>query len=328
MTAMPRFVPLLACLVVLSACSGGAKDKKLASQVAVKVNGSELSIHQVNAQLSRLQGVPPAQQDLARKQVLDGLIEQQLLVQQATEKKLDRDPEVLEAIEQSRAQILAQAFVQKTLTAQAKPGEDAVKKYYADNPALFSQRRVFRLQELATNLPAERVDELKSVVAASKSMPEVAAWLQKNKFQVAGNAAVRGAEQLPMQQVPTISAMKNGEMAVFLSDRKVTVLQVLASQEQALDEAKATPLIEQYLTARKRDELARNEVKRLRDSAKIEYVGDFAKLAELKLPAAGDATTPAVPAKAEQSKAAEPSAAPVVANGGAAAVDKGVAGLR
>ena len=327
MTAMPRFVPLLACLVVLSACSGGAKDKKLASQVAVKVNGSELSIHQVNAQLSRLQGVPPGQQDLARKQVVDGLIEQQLLVQQATEKKLDRDPEVLEAIEQSRAQILAQAYVQKTLTAQAKPGEDAVKKYYTDNPALFSQRRVFRLQELATNLPAERVDELKSVVAASKSMPEVAAWLQKNKFQVAGNAAVRGAEQLPMQQVPAISAMKNGEMAVFLSDRKVTVLQVLASQEQALDEAKATPLIEQFLTTRKRDELARTEVKRLRDSAKIEYVGDFAKLAELKLPAAGGAATPAtatVPAKTEPGKTAEP----VVASGGTAAVDKGVAGLR
>jgi EpsD family peptidyl-prolyl cis-trans isomerase len=325
MTAMPRFLPLLACLVVLSACSGGAKDKKVASQVAVKVNGSELSIHQVNAQLSRMQGVPAAQQDVARKQVVDGLIEQQLLIQQATEKKLDRDPEVLEAIEQSRANILAQAYVQKTLTAQAKPAEDAVKKYYTDNPALFSQRRVFRLQELATNLPVERADELKTVVASAKSMPEVAGWLQKNKFQVAGNAAVRGAEQLPMQQVPAISAMKNGEMAVFVADRKVTVLQVLASQDQPLDEAKATPLIEQYLTARKRDELARNEVKRLRDSAKIEYVGEFAKLADMKVPTAGDV---AAPAKVEPGKAAESSVAPVVANGGAAAVDKGVAGLR
>lgn len=311
MTAsLHRLAPLFACAIALSACSGGDKDKKVASQVAVKVNGSEVSVHQVNAQLSRLQGVPAAQQDAARKQVVDGLIEQQLLIQQAMDKKLDRDPDVLAAIEQSRAQILAQAFLQKTLTAQAKPAEDAVKKYYVDNPALFSQRRVFRLQELATSVPTDRAGELKAVVASSKSMPEVVSWLQKNKFQVAGNAATRGAEQLPMAQLPTISAMKNGDMTVFVSDNKVTVLQVVASQEQPLDEAKATPLIEQYLTARKRDDLARAELKRLREAAKIEYVGDFTKLASLDAPAAG------------------PKPAAAVTGTGAGAVDKGVSGLR
>jgi EpsD family peptidyl-prolyl cis-trans isomerase len=315
MTAFLRIAPLLACLVVLSACSGSSKEKKAASQVAVKVNGNELSVHQVNAQLARMPGVAADQQDAVRKQVVDGLIEQQLLIQQATEKKLDRDPDVLAALEQSRAQILAQAYVQKTLSAQAKPSEDAVKKYYVDNPALFAQRRVFRLQEVATNLPVERVGEFKAVVASAKALPEVVGWLQKNKFQVAANGAVRGAEQLPLQQVEAISAMKDGEMGVFVADRKVTLLQIVASQAQPLDEAKASPFIEQFLTSRKRDELARAEVKRLRESAKIEYVGDFVKLAQLTTPAAqGDAP------------AAAPVAAPVAS--GATAVDKGVAGLR
>lgn len=322
MIAHHRFVPLLVCIVALTACSG-SKDKKIASQVAVKVNGSELSIHQVNAQLSRIPGVPAAQADAVRKQVVDGLIEQQLLIQQATDKKLDRDPEVLAAIEQSRSQILAAAYVQKTLAAQAKPSEDMVKKYYAENPALFAQRRVFRLQEVATNVPVERAGELRPVVAAAKSLPEVVGWLQKNKFQVAANAAVRGAEQLPMQQVAAVSAMKNGEMGVFVMDRKVTVLQVVTSQAQPLDEAKATPYIEQFLTARKRDELARAEVKRLREAAKIEYVGEFAKLAETTPAAAG-----VKPAEATTEAAAAAVPAAVVATDAAAAVDKGVAGLR
>jgi EpsD family peptidyl-prolyl cis-trans isomerase len=324
MTAAFRLAPLLACLAALSACSGPA-DKKVASQVAVKVNGSELSIHQVNAQLARIPGVPAGQQDALRKQVLDGLIEQQLLIQQATDKKLDRDPEVLAAIEQSRAQILASAYVQKTLAAQAKPSEDMVKKYYVENPALFANRRVFKLQELATNLPTERAADLKPVVAAAKSLPEVVSWLQKNKFQVAANAAVRGAEQLPMQQVAAVSAMKNGEMGVFVLDRKVTVLQVMASQEQPLDEAKAAPYIEQFLTARKRDELARAELKRLRESAKIEYVGDFAKLSD-KVP------NPAGGKPAEAATEVAPIApvrpAAVVSKDTSAAVEKGVAGLR
>ena len=313
-----RLVPLLACVVTLAACSGGASDKKVSSQVAVKVNGNEVSVHQVNAQLLRLQNVPADKQELARKQVVDGLIEQELLIQQAMEKKLDRDPEVLAAIEQSRAQILAQAFVQKTLTAQAKPDDDAVKKYYAENPALFSQRQIFKLQELATNLPVERAGELKAVVASAKTMPEVVLWLQKNKFQVAGNAAMRGAEQLPMSQLPVINAMKAGQMAVFTNDRKVTVLQIVAVQPQPIDEAKAMPMIEQYLTTRKREELARAEVKRLREAAKIEFVGDFTKLAQADVPAD-------VPAAA--ATAAKPEAA-VVSTGAASAVDKGVAGLR
>lgn len=315
MTASLRFVPLLslmAGLALLGGCSGGSKEKKAASQVAVKVNGSELSIHQVNAQLARAPGVPAEQQDLLRKDIVDRLVDQQLLIQQATDKKLDRDPEVLSAIEQSRAQILAQAYVQKTLTAQAKPSDDSVRAYYRDNPALFEKRRVYRLQELATDLPLERVDELKAVVASAKAMPDVIGWLQKNKFQVAANAAVRGAEQLPLQQIDAISAMKDGEIGVFVADRKVTVLQVVASQMQPMDQAKASPFIEQFLTARRRDELARDEVKRLRDSAKIEYVGDFVRISQIA-------------ADAPPAAASAPATAPAAS---AAAMDKGVAGLR
>jgi EpsD family peptidyl-prolyl cis-trans isomerase len=321
MRATPVKTVLAACLLAtLAACSGGDKPAKAASQVAVKVNGDELSIHQVNAQLARLQGVPADKADLARKQVVDGLVDQRLLIQQAIDKKLDRDPDVLAAIEQSRAQILAQAYVQKTLGAQARPNEAEVRKYYEENPALFAQRRVYRLQELTTDLPVERADDLKAAVAAAKAMPEVATWLQKNRFQVAASSAVRGAEQLPMAQVAKINAMKDGQMDVFVADRKVTVLQVLTSQLQPVDETKATPVIEQFLTTRKREELARSELKRLREGAKIEYVGDFEKLAKLTVPTVPVAASGVVPTAA--TTAAAP-AAPA-----ASSLDKGVTGLR
>lgn len=303
--------------LVLSACSGSSgKESKAASQVAVKVNGGELSIHQVNEQLARISGVAADQKDLARKRVVDSLIDQELLVQQASEKKLDRDPEVLAALEQSRSQVLAQAYLQKTLASQSKPTDDMVRAYYTGNPALFAERRVFRLQELSTDLPADRADELKSVVGKAKTLSEVAGWLQKGKAQVAVNSAVRGPEQLPLQQVAAINAMKDGEMQVFVADARVTVLQILASQPQPLDEARAAPLIEQFLSSRKRDELARNEIKRLRDSAKIEYVGEFSKLAQLE-------------AKDEApAAAAAPSTAPAGGAASSSALDKGVTGLR
>lgn len=320
MRATPASITLATCLLAtLAGCSGSDKPAKAASQVAVKVNGDELSIHQVNAQLARLQGVPADKADLARKQVVDGLVDQRLLVQQALEKKLDRDPDVLATIEHNRAQILAQAYVQKTIGAQARPNEAEVRKYYEDNPALFAQRRVYRLQELTTDLPVERVGDLKAALSTAKSMPEVATWLQKNRFQVNASSAVRGAEQLPLAHLATVNAMKDGQIEVFVSDRKVTVLQVLASQLQPVDDAKAAPAIEQFLATRKRDELARAELKRLRENAKLEYVGEFEKLAQLNAAPVAVAASGVVPTAATVAKPAAPAAS---------TIDKGVSGLR
>jgi EpsD family peptidyl-prolyl cis-trans isomerase len=319
-------VALLA--MVLSACSSGERP---AGQVAVKVNDGELSVHQVNAQLARMRNIAPEQQDAVRKRVVDSLIDQQLLIERAMAAKLDRDPEVLDAIEQSRAQILAQAYVRKSLGEQARPGENDVKRYFDENPALFAQRRIYRIEEIGTDAPIARADELRQVVQRAKTIGEVAQWLQKNGFKVAANVAVRGAEQLPMPQLKAIHALKDGDKTLLEGPRGMTVVHLLASQSQPLDAEQARPMIEQYLGNRKRDELAREELKRLREQARIEYLGEFAKLAALTPAPAAEAATPAV---AGAASAAEPAAPGKPGDAGTArsasteVIDRGLSGLR
>src|SRR5208282_1989748 len=144
---------LVAC--VLGACGGGGSAKS--TQVAVKVNKDEITVLQVNEQLTRLPaGTPPDQVEPATRKILGSLVNQQLLVQQAIERKLDRDPQVLGALEAARLNILAQAYVQRVIAPQAKPTEQEVRQYYADNPALFSERKVYRLQELSIEASAEQ----------------------------------------------------------------------------------------------------------------------------------------------------------------------------
>jgi hypothetical protein len=69
--------------------------------------------------------------------------------------------------------------------------------------------------------------------------------------------------------------MKDGEIAVFDAPSGAAVVQLVQAQEAPLSEREAAPLIEQFLSGRKRLELAAAEVKRLRDVARIEYVGEF-----------------------------------------------------
>jgi EpsD family peptidyl-prolyl cis-trans isomerase len=318
MRTFSRTLVVAACSAVLLAACSGKSGSSSASLVAVKVNSDEVSVPQVNAQLSRMQGVPASQADAARKQVVDGLIDQRLLVQQAIEMKLDRDPEVLGNLEGAKAQVLAQSYLQKTVAPKAKPDAAAIAKYYGEHPELFAQRRVYKLQEVATDLPQARLPELEKVVAGAKSLSDVVNWLRQQDAKVSTNAAVRGAEMLPLAALPRISAMKDGEIGVIAAGNQLTVLQIAASQSQPMNEAQAKPYIDQFLSAIKRDELVKAELVRLRGVAKIEYVGDFAKL-DGKLGGNVDAKA-AAPAPAADAK----TTAPAASN----AVEKGLSGLR
>jgi len=269
---------LAAGALLLSACGGGGGSNK-PTQVAVKVNKDEITVSQVNEQLSRLPaGTPPEQIDPATRQVLGSLINQQLLVQQAIERKLDRDPQVLAALEGARLNILAQAYVQRVIAPQAQPSEQEVRKYYADNPALFSERKVYRLQELAFDVSPEQEKEIAAAAAGMKSLKQLADNLRDRKIPFSADSGVRTAEQLPLAYLPQIAQLKAGNVLVFpTSATRASAIEVLAAESQPVDDKRATPVIDQFLGNRKREELATAELKRLKDAAKIDYMGDFAK---------------------------------------------------
>ena len=92
-----------------------------------------------------------------------------------------------------------------------------------------------------------------------------------------------------MDLLPNISKMNDGQIAVLRGPGRVAILQLAQSQQAPLDLVHATTQIEQYLTNGKKFEVANAEVKKLRDAAKIEYLGDFEK----SKPAAADKGQPA-----------------------------------
>jgi len=266
--------------MLLGGCGGGGGTAKT-TQVAVKINGDEITVQQVNEQLARLPaGITPDKLEPATRQILSSLVNQQLLVQQALERKLDRDPQILGALEGARLNILAQAYVQRVISPQAKPTEQEIRKYYADNPALFAERKVYRLQELAIEANAEQEKAIESAAAGMKSLQQLAEYLRDKKIPFAADSGVRTAEQLPLTRLPQIAKLKAGEVIVFPDGAtRASALEVLATEAQPVDDKKAAPVIEKFLENRKQQELARTEVDRLRTAAKVEYVGDFAKYA-------------------------------------------------
>ncbi|MFC7652968.1 SurA N-terminal domain-containing protein [Pseudoduganella danionis] len=93
----------------LSAC--GNKESK-PGQALVRVNGEEITVSQLNEELQRA-NVQAPQQEAASKQLIESLVDRQLLVNEAVQDKLDRDPKVVQAIERAKALIIAQSYLQK-----------------------------------------------------------------------------------------------------------------------------------------------------------------------------------------------------------------------
>lgn len=314
--------PFAAALLALVACGGGESggDKK-STQVAAKVNSDEITVHQVNGALPRLNNPTPEQTKAASKQVLDRLVDQQLLIQKAMEAKLDRDPQVMTAIENSKREILARAYLERAMAATAKPKPEEIKDFYGKHPELFSERRIYQLQEVALQVKPDQSAALRDALKGMKTLNDVVAYAKANNIPAAVNNSVRAAEQLPMEFAARIHAMKDGEIVAVPGKGGLAVVQIARSQSQPLTEDKATPFIEQFLQNKARMELAQNEIKTLRGAAKVEYLGDFAK-------PAGE--TPEAPPAAEAAPSAVEQAGqtPAPSSDSQEFIEKGLSGIK
>jgi EpsD family peptidyl-prolyl cis-trans isomerase len=273
-----RWVPLLAlsaAAVVLVGC--GEKKEKAASQTAVKVNKDEITVHQINFVLQQQRGLRPEQTDAASKQILERLIDQQLALEKAEELKVDRDPRVVQALEAARREIVSRAYLEKVGEAAAKPTAEEIKKYYDEKPALFSERRIYSIQEIGIEARPEQVPVLREKLAAAKNIAEFVEWLKANDYRFSGNQAVRAAEQLPLNSLESFARMKDGQAAIVPAANGVQVIVLAGSRSQPVSEEQARPAIEQFILNERKRKLVEDDVKALRGSAKIEYVGKFAE---------------------------------------------------
>lgn len=301
--------------LALSAC-GSKDDSKVATQVAAKVGSEEISVHQINQVLGRsnTSGASPEAVKAMSRDILEKLIDQQIAVDQATEAKLNRSPDVVSQLEASRREILARAYIQKVVGGISKLTPEDVKKYYVDHPQLFAERRIFNVQEIVVPVAPGIVEQLRSFSEAGKPIEESAAWLKSKDIKFGGGSATRAAEQIPLELLAQVHTLKDGQSLVIQSPQSVTLLRVASSQLTPVPEAAALPRIEQFLTNQRAGEAVAANIKLLRGNTKIAYLGEFSK---------DESTTPAAVAAAPVASASA-SAEDKAKN----SLEKGIAGLK
>jgi EpsD family peptidyl-prolyl cis-trans isomerase len=269
-------VLLAACAAFLASGCGDKKKDNGVAQVAAKVNKEEITVEQINSALQQ-RAVKPEQAEAASRQILERLIDQELTAQKAAELKLDREPRLLQQLEAARRELLSRAYVEKAGEAASKPTPEEVAKYYEATPALFKERRIYSLQEIAIEAKPEQIAQLKEQLEAAKDANAFVEYLKANDIRFSASQAVRAAEQLPLPSLGTFAAMKDGQAILTATPNGAQVIVLAGSRSQPVTMEQATPAIEQFLLNERKREILAKDIKALRDAASIQYVGKYAE---------------------------------------------------
>lgn len=308
---------LLAILLGLSACSSGTDRTRESGQVVARVGDVELTTSQLLQTLAA--NGAKAEDPAARRLALEALVDRTLLVSRARGDGLDREPAVLGQTQAAIERVHAQAAVERIAAAVPRPGADEIRSFREANPALFSRRRVYAIEQLMTESLTMDLATLQARVSNARRIDEVADWLSARGVAFVRRSGTLLPEETGPALAATLQQRTEGELIVLGTPPSLQVLLLRRIESRPAEGPKVDAWIERYLLEERRRKAVDDAVAGMRRDATITLRGEFAPTAagtpvEARAPAAPGSAggTAVVPARPD----------------GSGSVDRGVAALR
>ena len=257
-------------LIALNLLSITGCDKRPvgSGQVLARVNGEEISVHQVNfaLQYSRQRNNPKD----ASNAVLETMISRQLAVQEAMSMGLDRNPDVMMRLQEARLETLASAYAAEISRKLPPMKDEAVASFYREHPALFAQRRIYRLREITVPVENESYKNIKEELAKSPPSSKTLSWMRQQPGKWTDQTVVRPSNDLPVEIADRLLPLDAGKWLVFESPAGLLLYEVQSFEANPMSWTTAAPLIRENLTRQEEKELLSKTMAQLREKAKIE----------------------------------------------------------
>jgi EpsD family peptidyl-prolyl cis-trans isomerase len=246
------------------------------SQVIAKVNGDEITVHQVNAELQRIK-MPVSNPEALSKKVLESLIDRQLLVQEAIKLNLDHTPEVVELVEAARAQIYAQAYLARKISSMPPAKEDEVRKFMAEHPEVFNERKMLSTTDVVFSNDPSKID-YDTLQAKVSNLDELKTLLARHQIHFDMLQEQIPSESMPKQALSMLNQIKVGDLLFMHDDNnKVIVRGVNSIIDAPLETNQSMEMATKIVNERKRQQFINDELNRLKKLARIDRADNVLK---------------------------------------------------
>jgi EpsD family peptidyl-prolyl cis-trans isomerase len=264
------------CGLVLSGC--GKKEGQGAAsngQIVARIGNEDITTQELENEF-RLNNISPdKQKDPAIvKQVLSELVVRKYLLQQAVTAKLDREPGVLLDLLRARAQVLANAFLTRTVVNEPISKAD-IDNYIANNPSKFANRELVTVEQIVFPL----ADNAQSVVDAtkqSKSLDEVDQQLTSMGLQHGRSMGALNSSEIPIDLFNAIQTKKADDVFFVRSGANGVFFQVRGQEARPLAGEAAANVARQLI----RSDKLKAQIGMASVAANLEakYEGDYATI--------------------------------------------------
>jgi peptidyl-prolyl cis-trans isomerase C len=147
------FAILLLLSFILPGCEK-AGEKELGSKDLVRINRVSISLEEFR-HMSELQPLERKMRLLTEKGLRDFLdnyvITREVLYQEAQEKGLDKNKEIMAKVEDFKRAMLIDALLEERLQGRDEVSEKEVRQYYKDNPDRFTEAREIKIRHIVVS---------------------------------------------------------------------------------------------------------------------------------------------------------------------------------
>jgi len=169
-----------------AAAEGPAPGDADTKRVVARVNQVEITYGEFQQRLANLQQQRGPIRTEQFKDVVRGMIQEEILLQDATAEGVEQDAAVKAKLEQARRQVLIEELVRRKVITPSQVTDEEARKMYEDNKPLFSTETV-RISHIMVKTEAEAEAVLKDL-QAGKDFAELA----KTRSQDTGSAEKGG----------------------------------------------------------------------------------------------------------------------------------------
>ena len=151
---MKRWFPVLvmACVVMAFGCARRVKE-----DVVATVNGRPITITMLNEKIEKLPQYYQAFAAQNKKEIVDEMIVEELLYDEAKSRKLHNDPDIKELIDDANRKILISRVIEDETKKSAPVSDDDVSSYYEQNKEKYMVPEMVRASHILTSTEEEAI---------------------------------------------------------------------------------------------------------------------------------------------------------------------------
>lgn len=246
------------------------------TQVAATVNNEEITVHQLNQAIGAMgEKALNADQQALRASVLQNMIVQTLLEQEAEKSDLDREPYVMQSVEAAKRQVLASAYMQQLATTNPSISDADIENYYSANTDLFANRKLFVYEQVTVESDISKFENAQNKLQQIEDLTDFTTWLEKNAIPFKTITKSKTSENIPQNLRQALSTLDIGQVGYLNLADGLVVFEIKDKQLQPVELEMVSSAIRDHLRSQQRKAQIEQTVQSLKKAAVIKYSDDF-----------------------------------------------------